>query len=154
MKALTIWQPWATLIIVGAKPYEFRKRSYFGYPGHPKPGDRIAIHAGARPVRREEVKDVQTRLTSDHDTTGLVPQLADPLLVNILMSFRCQLLALGAVLGTAVIGMPRRADEVFGVAPEDSDRGLFNWAWPLTDIEKFDVPVPARGLQGFWEWKP
>lgn len=24
MKALTIWQPWASLIMIGAKPYEFR----------------------------------------------------------------------------------------------------------------------------------
>jgi hypothetical protein len=26
MKALTIWQPWASLIMIGAKPYEFRER--------------------------------------------------------------------------------------------------------------------------------
>ena len=25
MKALTIWQPWATLIMLGAKPFEFRR---------------------------------------------------------------------------------------------------------------------------------
>ena len=24
MKGLTIWQPWASLIMIGAKPYEFR----------------------------------------------------------------------------------------------------------------------------------
>jgi hypothetical protein len=24
MKALTIWQPWASLIMIGAKPVEFR----------------------------------------------------------------------------------------------------------------------------------
>jgi len=24
MKALTIWQPWASLIMIGAKPFEFR----------------------------------------------------------------------------------------------------------------------------------
>jgi hypothetical protein len=28
------------------------------------------------------------------------------------------------------------------------------WAWPLTDIEKFDVPVSACGQQGFWRWTP
>lgn len=28
MKALTVWQPWASLIIMGAKPYEFRKWDY------------------------------------------------------------------------------------------------------------------------------
>ena len=55
MKALTIWQPWASLIMIGAKPYEFRGRSYLAYINHPQPGERMAIHAGARPVRPTEV---------------------------------------------------------------------------------------------------
>jgi hypothetical protein len=67
-RALTIWQPWASLIMIGAKPYEFRGRSYLAYINHPQPGERIAIHVGARPVRRAE----EARLCSDHDTTGLV----------------------------------------------------------------------------------
>lgn len=42
--ALTVWQPWATLIAIGAKPFEFR-----GWAA-PKAyqGQRIAIHAGSR----------------------------------------------------------------------------------------------------------
>jgi len=28
IRAITIWQPWASLIIIGAKPYEFRTRSF------------------------------------------------------------------------------------------------------------------------------
>ena len=51
MKALTIWQPWASLIIAGAKPYEFRgwraPRSIFG--------QRIVIHAAAKKIDRDEV---------------------------------------------------------------------------------------------------
>ena len=51
VKALTIWQPWATLIMIGAKPHEFR--------GYPAPrfvrNQRIVIHAGARPVKPAEV---------------------------------------------------------------------------------------------------
>jgi NitT/TauT family transport system ATP-binding protein len=61
-------------------------------------------------------------------------------------------LPLGAVLGTAVIGEPRNAGALFGRTVEDSDRGLFTWAWPLIGIEKFDVTVPALGQQGFWRW--
>jgi hypothetical protein len=149
VKALTIWQPWASFIMVGAKPYEFCSRSYLAYINHPQPGERIAIRAGARPVRREEV---QARLCSDRDTTGLVPELALPLLANVAMSFKCRLLPLGAVLGTAMIGTPRNAGEIFGDrVPEDSDRGEFNWAWPLTDIEAYQPPIPAArdaGLLG------
>lgn len=57
---LTVWQPWATLIAEGFKPYEFR--------GWPAPrsliGKRIAIHAGARPVRKDEVRQLLLQLQS------------------------------------------------------------------------------------------
>src|SRR3546814_20644641 len=50
MKALTIWQPWASLIIAGAKPYEFRgwraPRSLIG--------QRIIIHASAKKIDVKE----------------------------------------------------------------------------------------------------
>ena len=48
MKALTIWQPWASLIAMGAKPYEFRGWK----PPKSLIGQRLAIHAGARPVKK------------------------------------------------------------------------------------------------------
>ena len=35
----------------------------------------------------------------------------------------------------------------------DSDRiDHSKFAWPLTDIERFEPVVPARGAQGFWDW--
>jgi hypothetical protein len=95
LPALTIWQPWATLIIAGLKPYEFR--------GYPAPrfvrGHRIAIHAGARPIRASEITDL-------------------------------------------------------GAPIADSDRvDEHKWGWPLRNWQRFDVPVPARGAQGFWRWR-
>ena len=152
MKALTVWQPCASLIIIGAKPYEFRGRSYLDYINHPKPGERIAIHASARPVRPAEVKDLLFRIGGAGDTTGLIVERAKQLLDRVRAAHKCRALPLGAVLGTAVIGEPKRADEIFGRRPEASDAD-YNWAWPLTDVEKFNVPVPTRGMQGFWRWK-
>jgi hypothetical protein len=154
IRAITIWQPWASLIIIGAKPYEFRDPSYLAYINHPQHGERIAIHAGARPVKREEVLDLLARLDGHWSATGLIDLHARPLLKRVIAAHKCRLLPLGAVLGTAVIGKPRNAGTLFGRTVEDSDRGLFNWAWPLIGIEKFDVPVPARGQQGFWRWTP
>ncbi len=43
MKALTLWQPWATLIDIGAKLYETRSWKPKLWPGH-----LLAIHAGKR----------------------------------------------------------------------------------------------------------
>ncbi|SRR5579871_1775135 len=62
MKALTIWQPWASLIIIGAKPREFRPRSFLRYIGPPKVGERIAIHSAMRPIRRDEVVQLKVDL--------------------------------------------------------------------------------------------
>lgn len=154
MKAITIYQPWATLIMIGAKPYEFRKRSYCDYPGHPAVGDRIAIHASARRMRLVEIEDLIDRMHGDRNTTGLITELAETILANARTALRCkrQLLPLGAVIGTAILGPPQRACDLFECVVEDSDRGLFNWAWPLGDVVRFYEPMPTRGLQGFWNW--
>jgi hypothetical protein len=57
MKALTIWQPWASLIMVGAKPYEFRRWDFRAREAR-LVGERIVIHAGTRPAKLDEVEDV------------------------------------------------------------------------------------------------
>ena len=62
-----------------------------------------------------------------------------------------------AVLGTAVLGTPIECCTLFGhdgvLTYPDSDRVEHQaWAWPLSQIERFPVPVPARGRQGFWRW--
>jgi hypothetical protein len=152
MKALTIWQPWASLIMIGAKPFEFRGRSYIEYSGHPQPGDRIVIHAGARKIVPAEIDDLLKRLETPYDTTGLIASEARPLLERVRAAYKCQGLPLAVGLGTAIIGKPRNAGAIFQRRVEDSDRGEFNWAWPLSNIEHFEPPVPMRGAQGFWNW--
>ncbi|WP_454919263.1 ASCH domain-containing protein [Xanthobacter sediminis] len=151
MKALTTWQPWASLIIAGVKPYEFRS--------WPAPrgivGQRIAIHAGARPVRKAEIADLITRLRGDEPwTTALKPEALE-LLERAHTAPGA--LPLSCIVGTAILGEPVRSNRIlgeFGAVPNDSDRDEHcNWAWPLTGIEPLTPPVPARGAQGFWDWK-
>jgi hypothetical protein len=62
MKALTLWQPWASLVVANAKPYEFRGRSYRAYVNPPRAGDRIAVHAAARPARLTEIETILARI--------------------------------------------------------------------------------------------
>lgn len=80
MKALTFWQPWASLVMLGAKPYEFRRwtfeRGRRAEPG--LVGKRIAVHAGARPARLEEVRDILARLNDG--SSALEPESARPAL--------------------------------------------------------------------------
>lgn len=150
--AITIWQPWASLIVLGAKPYEFR-----GWAA-PKAyrGRRIAIHAGARPVRRAEVSDLLMSLSGPQAwTTCLRPEIARPILERLHAAPKAAVLS--HVVGTAVLGEPVRADAIvgeFGGTLNDSDRAEHcNWAWPLTDIVPCEPPVPATGAQGFWPWR-
>lgn len=153
MKALTIWQPWASLIAIGAKPYEFRS-----WPA-PKGlrGQRIVIHAGVRPLAITEMRALRIKLHSaDHWLTGLHREPAIALLDKV---FKGEAnLPLGHALGTAVLGEPTKSPDLPGT-PEcgdglnDSDRHEHaNWAWPLTGWQHFDPPVPCRGAQGFWTW--
>ncbi|MER9875622.1 ASCH domain-containing protein [Mesorhizobium sp. M0195] len=151
MKALTIWQPWATLIIAGVKPYEFR-----GWPA-PKAlrGTRIAIHAGARPVRKAELADLIIRLRSTESwSTALKPEALAMLERWHSNPFA---LPLASIIGTAMLGEPKRAHDIvaeFGAKLNDSDRDEHtNWAWPLSDIVPLEPIQPAKGLQGFWDWR-
>jgi hypothetical protein len=151
VKALTIYQPWASLIMIGAKPFEFRGWDYAArYPQ--LLNQRIVIHASARPIKPAEIHDLLQRL--DDGTTGLKADLARPLLERLMAAAKCQgVLELGAGLGTAVIGKARRVGDIFKGQIADSDRldhSLFGW--PLTEHEPFDHPSPMRGAQGFWNW--
>jgi hypothetical protein len=150
LPALTLWQCWASLVIEGVKPYEFRQ-----WPA-PKwvRGHRIAIHAGKRPVKREEIRDLLVRLRHDGEawSTALVREPAIALLQRWHLS--PGLVPLSSVLGTAVLGEPIPARDLADVPIADSDRiDQHLWAWPLSKIKRFDVPVPARGALGFWRWR-
>lgn len=159
MKALTIWQPWASLIIIGAKPYEFRgwraPRSVIG--------QRIVVHAAARPMRVKEVDDIVRALEKGCRSaaeTCLSAQSAYRLLEPLTWMSRkdfTQALPLAAGLGSSVLGEPRNGLDIaaeFGVSrANDSDRDEHaNWGWPMLDIEQWPSPVPMRGAQGFWNW--
>lgn len=158
MKALTIWQPWASLIIAGAKPYEFR-----GWRT-PKSmiGQRIVIHAAARKIDREETAELfhilRLRRASEDlrlaaAETCLIPEKAHSTLAD---GYHGRL-PMSCGLGTAVIGEPRLGTDIaeeFGVPrANDSARDEHaNWGWPMLDIEVWQEPVPMRGAQGFWNW--
>lgn len=168
MKALTIWQPWASLIMAGAKPYEFR-----GWrPPRSVIGQRIIIHAAARKIDRDEALSLWTIL-KDRDCgevlgidpeelricaaeTCLHPELAIPILWRG-CSNRAEPLPMSAGLGIAIVGEPRLGTDIaadFGVPrANDSDRDEHaNWGWPMLDIEVWPQPIPMRGKQGLWNW--
>lgn len=166
MKALTIWQPWASLIMAGAKPYEFRgwNPRQRGGAYAALIGQRIVIHASARRIDRSEVLALRAVLQYGGENAAMTCLHADTALPILEKALDTDLQLRGhgdlpwsCGLGTVILGEPRngiRIAEEFGVpSANDSEREEHaNWGWPMLDIEPFAEPVPARGAQGFWNW--
>lgn len=119
MKALTLWQPWASLIVDGRKPDETRPRPWY-YVGE------FAIHAGQY-VDREAC----VRFGYDPDT---IPT--------------------GAVLGTAHKTGCIKTPSPYAPPNPYGNFDPNRFVYPVTNVKKFDTPVPAKGSQGVWEWEP
>lgn len=149
MRALTVWQPWATLIIAGLKPYEFRR--------WPAPrglvGKRIVVHAGSRPIKAREIVDLIERVETEElhagfEKPGQVLDLFERVFKD------PKILPLAAALGTTELGTPRKATDIFAGKIRDSSRiDEHVWGWPMIDPKPFEPPVPCRGFQGFWTYQ-
>lgn len=154
MKAITIWQPWASLILHGFKRYEFRGWK----PNDALIGQRIAIHAGARRIPNREFQVIRHQLArGGGPRMGLEDGAGE--WMEEYAGVRCSSLPHGAVIATAVLESAVLADKIvgeFGVPVEnDSDRGdHFNYAWKLTDVRPVMPPDFCRGKQGWWMWYP
>ncbi len=135
MKALTLWQPWATLIAVGAKRYETRSWAT-DYRGP------LVIHAAKRPPKLQEINPwiVDALLAHGYESIDHLPLGAALCVVDLVDVVPADLVAKQL--------QAARADELlFGnYAP-----GRF--AWKLENVRRFPEPVPARGRQGLWDWE-
>lgn len=138
MKALTIWQPWASLIVEGFKPFEFR-----GWKPPPSIiGQRIVLHAAVRPMKAGELAGIMEYVMNEYGREDGIKPDAYSLLEAVFR--RTVELPMASGLGTAVLGAP-----VFTGHDED---GGERYAWPMQQVEKWAKPIPARGAQGFWDW--
>lgn len=150
MKAFTFWQPWATLVVAGCKPWEFRSWR----PPASIIGQRIVIHAGARKVSQSEVDQLIRLLAAGGRyaaATALQP------IDRAIAVLRAGDFPLAAGLGTATVGEPRSGSEIGAdlglLKVNDSDRDYHtNWGWPMLDVEQWFEPLPMRGRQGLWNW--
>ena len=125
MKAFTVYQPYAYAIVAGLKQYETRqKRTHIR--------GRVAVHAG-------KAKDV------------LIPRPVE------LIIPKSTVLHYGAVLGTVeIVDCIPVGDLIDKLSEQEQllgDYTLGQFAWVLQNPVMFDKPIPARGFQGWWNWK-
>ena len=135
MKALTLHQPWATLIAIGAKTIETRSWPT-NYRGP------LAIHAAkAFPeYARERFFDWQIREPL-YDFG--YKKLAD-MPLGCMVCF-CTLTDVVRI--AKGVETPQGAEWYFG------DYSLGRYMWKLTNVHSFSEPIPARGAQGLWTWE-
>lgn len=142
MKAITIWQPWADLIVRGYKGNETRSwaTSYTGP---------IAIHAAKyRKLPHEVYEQIAEAIgiTPDKYPGSWLHQLEEGTPAQ----------RFGAVLGTAIIGevLPTTLKIVGDTEKALGDFSPGRYAWPLQGVREFKDPVQAKGKQGIWNWEP
>jgi hypothetical protein len=146
--AITIWQPWATLIAQGMKIFEFRS--------WPIPaqlcGKPIAIHSGARPARKPEIRELVLKLQGAHwRETGITKrdaaiELLEPGLVS------PGRYPLRAILCLATFDHAMRGAELadvlggLSIGSQPTQCG-----WPITEVRRLDPAIPVeKGERGFW----
>lgn len=130
MKALTIWQPWASLIAIGAKKIETR-------PWQTKYRGPIAIHASKHIEKRDALTNpIYSTLTA----AGIDPHVTGN-----------EGLILGAVIAIAdLIACELMTAELISLVPEPERS--FGWYEPgrymwLLENVRLIKPVPTKGGQ-------
>lgn len=146
MKALTLWQPWASLIAFGAKQIETRSWDT-RYRGP------LAIHAG-------KGFPLECRALCAEEPFRSALQAAEiP---------DWQALPLGAVVAVVTVADCRPTGRTLSSYPfapewlpeEGSPERAFGdyrpgrYGWFLENILRLPEPVPAKGRQGLWNWEP
>ena len=139
MKAITLHQPWATLIAEGIKTIETRSWAPPSY----LIGQRIAIHAGKTIGSRVDNYDAWRPLDSLMIVTG-VPTGAIVAMAKLVDA--CHITDNDGVWaeGASINDGVTLALEV----DRYGDFSIGRWLWCLDDIQPLPQPIPARGYQG------
>lgn len=148
MKALSLWQPWASLVALGLKRVETRIWST-PYRGP------IAIHSTAGVPVAWLGSSRYTKAFVDNLPIEWRTLVASDLRMG--MSKLCRTLPRGFILCTAnLVDVRETADVVHDLS--DAERAFGNYeegryAWFLDNIKRFEHPIPAKGNRKLWNWE-
>ncbi len=133
MKAITLTQPWATLVAIGAKKLETRSWA----TRHTGP---LAIHA-AKGFPRYAIELCWEEpfrgalINAGYHTPGELPRGSVIAVVNLR----------GCIPTCVGLGLPEEPEMSFG------DYGLGRYVWELADVRQMS-PAPCKGSLGLWDW--
>ena len=148
MKALSLWQPWASAIALGAKRIETRSWA----TRHRGP---IAIHAAKRCVKSELIVSGSwgAALNFRYDDDPLWETLPFGALVAVADLVDCR------PTGSFTLDeleTPRSRDSFHSTWNERmwGDYSLGRFGWILENIRALQTPIPYRGRQGLFDLDP
>ena len=166
MKAITIYQPWASLIAAGAKRFETRSWATryrgpiaihtgktpvppdFGFVTRipeSKIADALGIH---RPYDTENDRDFWRRCIDD-EFLGAVVATAELAGCHRIVRYGGRGMTSrdpGWIEGDDWIYEPTEQELLFG------DWTPGRYAWELTNVKPLPEPIPAKGKQGLWDF--
>jgi hypothetical protein len=165
MKALTIIQPWASLIAIGAKRFATRiwDTEYRGP---------LAIHAGAtKPSDVLNGVDVDVIFAMGRvfgvgeRHIGKIMEYLDALprgaVVAATELIGCWPMRFQGVANSnadgPIVMYTRRSNGSFYEHPSENEHIFGDWrpgrfVWEISNAKPLSTPVPARGKQGLWDW--
>lgn len=134
MMAVSLWQPWASLIFAGRKKFETRRHHYpLGYHN-----GRIAIHAAKKRLPLKMITEKLNEICYEE--------------------FGCswnETLPYGAVLGTVRLTGCYGTDHQDIHKADDDEKAVGDWGpgrfcWELSDVKALNGQLPFKGAQGFF----
>lgn len=140
MKALTLYQPWAHLVAIGAKRIETRswRTSYRGP---------LAIHAGVN------TKYVSSRskdyICGDEPFRSLLPPAIE---FGVIVAV-CELVACASLDGHQLSF--QKGSTTWLLTAQELDFGDYTpgrYAWLLANVKPLANPIPAKGSLGLWDF--
>jgi len=124
MKALTLKEPWATLVVNGYKTYEFRswKTNYRG---------KILIHAGMS--KENKVLPIFEKYNLDYSCGEIIgeAEIIDCILVDEEFSKKLNKINKDVYYKDTYIG---------------------KYAWVLSNMKKYEKTIPIKGKLGLWNY--
>jgi len=130
IKALTLWQPWASLFAAGVKRHETRDWAT-PYRGP------IAIHAGLT-IDVVGAPHALVEAALGRNWRGIVP-------VGMIV-------AIGEL--TACVEGARLAPSLTEADRAAGNFAVGRFAWRIDNLRPLAKPIPATGRQGIWNWQP
>lgn len=137
-KVITLWQPWARLLVLGEKKIETRS-------WNTNIRGETLIHASSKSLKYLLQEPYLSDVT--YDILSYCPDL------NI------DDLPLGAIIGSVNIIDCVPIEKLFGTEYDTpKERAFGDWSpgrfgWIMNNNVLFDKPIPAKGHQGFWNWR-